>query len=439
MKNYFSKKGPNKKKEVLEDLNFSELQLLFEHLRLGTDHLKQLLTPEQYTDLLKWYRLEEDQRDQIATNKAEKTGNLALIINTILTSTFGAWMGLSGCLGKSLGSTITFVIVIAIAFVTSSLIGYVSLKYTKNQARQAVATQKLYNLQLRILQLLNQKLDKKIQDSSTYLHTAVFLLEQDKEQAIISENPSQTFDSTLEAFTWLENLKHALKNRLEHFNHTTVYLLYWSELNKIINHVRKIFAKNIHFVENLADEQMDKNRQMDTTQIAFLKILTDPAFAIPKFKGFSTSWIKGNLRGIILGLIPTIWGGFASMFVFVGGIPNILREFGFLSTAQLLTEPWARVVELALAITMTVYFGFSSLYLARKVSQRRLALEKTQKEIANEESESLEKNHKLQLLFKVKTQIQKIISIFNILKKLDISLIKEDRMTDENLSNAENS
>lgn len=436
MKNYFSKKFHNKKREFLEDLSSSELQLLFEHLRLGTDHLKQLLSPEQYKDLFKWYRLEEEQRDQIVSDKAEKTGQLALIINTILTSTFGAWMGLSGCLGKSLGSIIIFVIVVMVAFVTSSVIGYISLKYTKNQAKQAINTQKLANLQLRILQLLNQKLDKKIQEESTYLHTVIFLLEQDKEQATIPDNPSQAFDSTLEAFTWLEKLKTVLKNRLEHFSHETVYSLYWPELTKIINHIRKILAKNIHFVENLTGERFNTNQE-NMSSLPFLKILTDPAFAVPKFKPSSKSWIKDNLRGLILNLIPTIWGGFASMFVFVGGIPNILREFGFLSAAQLLTEPWARVIELALAVTMTVYFGFSSLYLTRKMSQRRSIWEKTQKEIAQEESNSLEKNQKLQLLFKVKTQLQKIVSIFNILKKLDFSLVKEENLTDDSLSGME--
>jgi hypothetical protein len=185
-------------------------------------------------------------------------------------------------------------------------------------------------------------------------------------------------------------------------------------------------------VEDLAEEPEDKPAQQedyDTSRISFLKLLTDPAFAIPKFRTSTPSWFKGNVGSIMLGLIPTIWGGFASMFVFVGGFPNIARELGLISVANFLIQPWARVIELMLALTVTLYFGFSSLHLSRKLFQRKQLLEKTQKEITNEETRMLEKNHKLQLLSKVKMQIQKVVSIFNVLKKIDISLIKTNEST----------
>lgn len=421
-----------REKKYLEDLSFTELHILLGHLRLGMDHLKQLLSPQQFQELIHWSGLTQDQKEKITSDKAEKTGNLALVINTILTSTFGAWMGLSGCFGSSLGSLKMLTFVGLLAFFVSGVLGYISLKYTKNQARQAVNTQRLHNLEFYLLQMINQKLDKKMETEIQYLNTAIFLLEQDKEQANDVKNIPQTFDNALEAFSWLKHLKGALKQRTEHLNHTLVYLLYWSEFSKIIKRIRKIFTKHMPVVEDLAEEPEDKPAQQedyDTSHVSFLKLLTDPAFAISKFRTSASSWFKGNVGSIMLGLIPTIWGGFASMFVFVGGFPNIARELGLISVANFLIQPWARVIELMLALTVTLYFGFSSIHLSRKLFQRKQLLDKTQKEITNEETRMLEKNHKLQLLLKVRTQIQKVVSIFNVLKKIDISLIKTNEST----------
>jgi len=399
--------------------------MVLKHLRLGADHLKRMLTEKQYNELLKWCELTRDQNNQIATDTVERLGNMSLIINTILTSTFGAWMGLSGCIGLTLGSYTILCSVTLLAFFVSGMIGYVSLSMTKKQALNARDNQKLHNAQLKVLQIINQKLNDKSDSHAFYLNTATFLLEDFKGEST-DQKETSLFSTKLEAYHWLDHFKRVTKLRLEDFGDIQVHELYRSELMQNIYRIQKTIGKHIDFVENLAEVARTEKKEMRIVHtLPFLKVLSNPIFAVPKHKTLFApfSWAKGNFRTLLLGLIPTIWGGFASMFVFVGGIPNIARELGFKDLATILSEPNARVIEISLAGAITIYFAFSYLYSSKKSWQRQRILEQTQKEIANEETFVLENNQKLKMLNKVKMYTQRIVSVFNILKKLDNNLV----------------
>lgn len=109
---------------LLPNLNLVELQIFLEHIRLGPDHVKKLLNKKQLAEVLELGCLTQEQLNEVSTDRIEKIGNVALALNSMLTSTFGVWMGLSGCMGLDLGSTIVFSTVTSIACVLSVSLGY---------------------------------------------------------------------------------------------------------------------------------------------------------------------------------------------------------------------------------------------------------------------------------------------------------------------------
>lgn len=407
-----------KEKQRLEDFDLPQLQLLFKHIGLGRDHLKSLLTRKQLADLLKWGELCDEDKKQIFATKVEKFGSLSLIINTILTSTFGAWMGLSGCIGSGLGSYKALAMISLIAFVVSGLIGYISLNISKQHAKLVIDNQRLLNLQRRILEVIMAKINQKIEEQIHYLNAVIFILKRVKSP---EEKPCFTFTKVNETYAWLEKLESELKCRIQELEESTTDEFYQRHMTPICYQMKKTFAKHIKYLENLSLTQRRLNKRLQTMpSLSFLKILTNPAYGTPKYRfPPGVSWTKNNVNQLLLGLIPTIWGGFASMFVFVGGIPTIARELGFTSAANFLTQPHLRLIEIALALLVTCYFAFSFLYGYKKNWQRQHLIDCTSKEVSSLETLLLENTHKLNTLYKIKAFTQKIVTIFNTLKFRD--------------------
>ncbi len=68
-------------------------------------------------------------------------------MNTIITSCFGAWMGLYGFLELKLDSYNTLIAITIIAAVIALLMGVISTKLTNAEAQDALYNQKIHNLQ----------------------------------------------------------------------------------------------------------------------------------------------------------------------------------------------------------------------------------------------------------------------------------------------------
>lgn len=414
----------NKEKTKLEDFSLSQLNILLKHLRLGQDHLTLLLTPKQLDELFKWCDLEDDQKNQISTDKLETSGNMSLIINTILTSTFGVWIGLSGCLECGLGSFKMLMYISIFAFFISGLTGYLSLQTTKKQAQRAISNQVILQFQLRVLKLINKKIEEQQQSAAFYLHTAIVILENKREEPNKNIKNINLFQNTSEAYKWYEKLMELLNFHLEQVHDENAAQIYENQIQRISFLIKKTIAKYFNILENLVAARSNVKRRMQIMPtLPFLKILTTASFEIPKYRSLiPSSWSKANINQLIIGVIPTIWGSFASMFVFVGGIPNIVRELDMLWLFTILTTPLARIVEITLAGIVTCYFAFAFLYSYRKSWQRQQLFEEIQTEISHEEAQLLENNHKLDMLYKVKMHVQKLISIFAVVKKIDQNL-----------------
>ena len=83
----------------------------------------------------------------------------------------------------------------------------------------------IHHFQLQVLKLINQKISEKIQKIAVYLNTGVFILEDKRLKIEETDDPLNLFNTTLEAYAWLEKLTSALKFRLEEVQDMTAHHL----------------------------------------------------------------------------------------------------------------------------------------------------------------------------------------------------------------------
>lgn len=336
-------------------------------------------------------------------------------------------MGLSACIGCGLGSIKMLTFISMVAFFVSGIIGYVSLTMTKNQARQSINNQRLHNMQLYVLQLINKKINEKADNACFYLNTAVFILQNERPQLTL-EKTNHSFRSVADGYEWYEKLNQVLRIRLGQVSHLVPCETYQKQVDQMAYLIKKTLAKHRSFLESIAlAAQKNQRQQKLISALPCFKVLTNPSFGPPKYRCLApVSWIRANQQQLFLGVVPTIWGGFASMFVFVGGIPNIARELHFTALADFLVQPTARGVEITMAAIVTCYLAFSFLYSSKKGWQRQKLLEKTERVIADEETLLLENSHRLSMLYKVKMFTHKIVSIFNTFRSIEMQLTSQE-------------
>lgn len=399
----------------LKDLSYLELHIMVEHLRLGLDHLKKYLEPAQLNELLQNSHLDASQKDTIAADTAEKTGNLALVINTIITSVFGAWMGLSGFIGLNMGSIVVLLVVVCIATVISGTIGYQSFMLVKTQAEQALQQQRLNNLQIKVLQLIHEKRKQNIEKVIAYLHQTASQINSNVSNKRESYLPNTSFNKKDEILNWLQCLKKVIDIKIKQHSNAEIYQIYIRHLKLAMKQLRRMLAKNLDITKDFTDKPVGKAQQNNSS---YIKVLTNPTLITPKKKPSKHAWWRVNLRAITVGLAPTILGGFASMFVFLGGAPSISNALKLYQLEALLTSIPAKIIEFAMAVCLTFYFGYSHIHTNRKSFERRQELAHTEKKIVNLEKTLIEYNVKLNLLIKVKRYLRRIKDNFVVMTKL---------------------
>lgn len=418
----------------LEALNYLELNIMLEHVRLGEKHLKKYLNEKQFSDLLQWGDLKKTQKENIVSNKSEKAGNVATILNAIFTSLFGSWMGLSSYVGFHLGSLLALLSILSVATLSSGFLGYYAFKLTKTQVKEAIIKQKLHNLQLALLKQINKLRDTNIDTVITYLNTTLIRLDaetkifDDKNRILLKKNFSKE-----DMDKWLSALNDVLKGNIKKIRNEPISEIYLSEIIKTKNKFKKIYEKNIALKANT---EPNKNKLGDrvlyrSSSAAFEDILTDPTIAIPKISVIKRSWLQDNYLSLLVGLIPTLLGGFSSMFVFLGGIPNIANAFGLEAIADIFTRPTSQAIGLGVALLLTLYFGFSHINSNYKSMKRRRELEVTQQHITNEETSVIELNSKFNMLTKIKSHMNRIVSISQVIKRLSKYIEERDKMFNE--------
>ena len=294
--------------ETWHTLTPPELILLQKHIELGKEHLVTLLGKQGFQELLQLGKPKQGTLNELKEDNAEISGIALLTVNTILTGTFGGWMGFSAVMEFDLSSRWAFWMIFSLAILVGAAIGYQNFRFTKQAGERAVQTLKLLELKLDILEEIHRQRKQDLREIRQDLPASPLSPASEKKKA--------------------SPLKKPLPRAIE----------------------RLMYA--------------------------------DPRKTQPP-----QSWLRQNARPIAISLIPTLFGGFGSLFVYLSGSTQIASDFEFQHLVSLLTSPQAKVIKVAIAIVVTLYFGFVSLYNNRKAFKRSVEIKKKQAEAVKKEAE----------------------------------------------------
>jgi hypothetical protein len=382
--------------EALRVLTPPELIILQKHIELGKDHLVDILGRKGFHDLLALARPDKNVVQKLKTDDTETTGNLILVVNTIITGCFGGWMGLFGMLELDLRSPSIFYGILSLATLFGGAIGYQSFRLTKNTAAAAIESQQTLELEATILKEIHAKRSQEIREIEEYLQHSLTELGPAKELSTLTEwvkEFDQLIDTKLSSYK-----KSPFSDFLQRKIHTFRTNMY--------KHIEQIWeqGKNIELVHPASK---DRNQ---TLSPIFQKLIFDS----PQTLKTSPSWNRIQAGKLILGLLPTLFGGFGSVFVYLTGGTSIAQAFKHDHLVAVLTTPEAKFVKIIIAILVTIYFGFSFLYAKRKSDKRTSEIDKKRQFLVKEEAALTLLDEKLLRLRKIKGDVEKIIEMFQL-------------------------
>ena len=125
-----------------DKLDIVELKTIISSLRSGTDYLKHNLTAKQFVFLLKKGALDKQQKKYFNIRHIEWVGQASIVINTVITGIFGAWLGFHGFAGLKINSTFQFKFLGVLTFLLCGLFAFFSFKNTYKTAKQVKINQK---------------------------------------------------------------------------------------------------------------------------------------------------------------------------------------------------------------------------------------------------------------------------------------------------------
>jgi hypothetical protein len=405
----------------LHKLKVRELNSFLKHVKLGQPHLKRKLSKSDFHKLLKTVSLNTRQEHSIKTDKQEKAGNISLVLNTIVTSCLGGWLGLAGFTHYSLHSLFT-VFVVILTVVIGGWIGYLSYQLTSRQASEAIVDQKLANCQIDIIHEILAKKNKtstrlknKIKQLINFCADKDLFVEGSQIDFMKMLSPGHS-DSLVKV-----NIQSFLK-KIADPEITEFYQQKFSALTEAIEHNVKSYSAHMttepHTPKKVASDLTEANVLVTNTLTnpSYIKVLTKPDTPSRKQITRIDAWLKTNLLAIGVGLLPTVLGGFASMFVFLNGLPEILAHFHFVKHIDSQMAFYCKIFGITSAFLLTVYFGYSHIHTNFKAFKRAQELERSEDKVAHLEEQVQHLNIAQQSLLKIRHQLVQLQQLFQTLK-----------------------
>jgi hypothetical protein len=400
---------------LLINLKIKELARMLKHVRLGNEHLATYLTTREFNQLLRIGRVRASERSNIDSDLQEEAGNILLVLNTILTSCMGAWLGFSGFSGLHLRSYITLII-IGLALTIGGLIGRLSYKLTTKQASNALVTHRLFNVELEIVKTIIAKrsttieaLEKRILQTMNKLGAASITNftdgSADLKQILAHESNGLRLK---EHFN--QHFKQFDEASLNYFYRNLVFTIFKS-VDKLFSQLRESYYPKKKLVTGIIDNsysETDLLLNTSLTNASYIRVLTKTDLPSRKLVPRAAHWIRKNILGIAVGLLPTILGGFASMFVFLDGIPDILKAFHLYQPAFETYNLSIKILCLSCAILLTTYMGYSNIHTNYKAFRRSKQLELAERKIAEAEERMMHLEGVQHLLLKLKNYLSQL-------------------------------
>lgn len=376
----------------LHNLSAKELMSILRHVQLGHDHLSKKLTKGDYKCLLSIGTLSNNQIAKIENDKQEKIGNVSVVVNVILTSCFGAWLGFNAFNESSITSIFAFVVIFA-AIGFGLLTGYLSYTLTSKQAILSSRMQELYNVQRIIIEIITNKRQNKIEIVRKKIHT---LLQNIQSELYKNNDTSEQ--------RMIDNLTNLISCQIEqpYYNLIVKSFVNISTFTKKL----KVEDKSKHSAEEDSFNSSDFILNNSLTNAAYIKILTKTDYTTKNQIPRVDTWLRSNIVGIWVGLLPTFLGSFASMFVFLNGLPALFSglslNFGF-STEAIYT---LKESTLLLAFSISVYFAYSHIHSNYKAFKRTRQLESSENLISAKMVHMIELMSRLHYWSKIYREVQ---------------------------------
>ena len=384
--------------KALHVLTPPELIILQKHIGLGKDHLVDFLGKKGFYDLLALASPDKNVVEKLKTDDTETAGNLVLVVNTIITGCFGGWMGLFGMLELDLGSPTIFYGILSLASFVGAAIGYQSFRLTKKTAAAAIESQQTLQLEAAILKEIHAKRSQEIRE-----------IEEQLQYSLIELHPAKDPSTLTDLTEWAKEFDQAIEGKLFSYKKSPLYNFLQRETiafrTTMYKHIDQMCeqGENIEIVRPAASEKRNQ-----TLSPILQKLISN----CPQSLRTSASWNPIQAGNLVLALLPTLFGGFGSVFVYLTGSMNIAQAFEHDHLVAILTTPGAKFVKIIIAILVTIYFGFSFLYANRKSHKRAIEIEKKQQILVKEEAALTLLDEKLFKLRKIKGDVEKIVEIF---------------------------
>jgi len=387
------------KKLHLERLNEVHLLLFQKHIELGQEHLRTLLSQEGVEELCAAEEPNPEAQKRIEPNVTERAGALTLPFNGVLSATLGAWLGLNGFLGHFITSKLLFQGVIFISMGLGVLIAVLNYRGMKRGIQRRVDERMLQDIQLDILDFLIGKRTIEIEEKTEEINQMLKTLHV-SDVGELPFIPSNEFNNHESCLRWLEKLEQHVGKRREAEN-PQVYDLFAGEITALKEKIR----------ESLGEKPASTKKALPPILETMIRT---PLRAQKKRK----SWLGKNWKQLLSGTIPTLYGSFSSVFVYLNGAPQITAQVGWESMHAFLTHPSVRAAEMTTAIGSTLYFAFSFVNANRKKFMRDQEIAKTQEGIVEQQGKLSVLDDKLSKVKEALLSLQRITVIFEILKKL---------------------
>ncbi len=379
-------------KNQLHKLTPAELLLLHKHIKLGKEHLQKALSEEEITAIFELATIPEEAERNLSTTKAEVLGQESLVVNTIITATLGAWMGLSTFLTLRVDSPPLFFGILSFALLVGSFVGYQSGLLKKRSSGRALDKRKLQDLEMAILKETNHHRKEEIKEKTRELHLVLEELGISSKIGIIDKDTNMHEI----CLAWVNDLYQNIQDNPNKYPQRSSFIAHLEEIKEDLQKTLK--------EEAVKDQETTKFNQI-------MAKLTHASFNPQEVT--LQPWIQTNLNSLIVGLTPTLFGGFSSLFVYLGGAPTLAKEMGHEPLFHFLTQPNTKMIEMIIAISVTIYFAFSFLYLNRKAYKRDQEIAKIDIYLTQEENTMNGLDDKLLKLKETLTLMQKIQQFFH--------------------------
>ncbi len=386
--------------QTLEQLTPIELLLLQKHVKKGKEHLKKWLSNQEVSELFQLGKIDSESKKAVDADKTEFLGSITAVLNTVLTATLGAWMGVSAFTGFHTNSASFFYGILSSCIALGAFVGYENYKMTKNTAKEAVEKERIKTVELNILTELNHKRSVEIREKIRELDQ--MLTEMNIKGIEAVERPSNELNDHEVCLNWLNQADKVVRELDEKGPFS---LLFTTELDQA----------RFLLLAALAEDQ-GKNKQA-ATQI--LTKLADASYQPRVDMGW---WITSNFRSIVLSLIPTLFGVFSSLFVYLEGAPKLAQQMGQYDLYFYLNRVDVKEMELKGAIAITIYFCLAALYNNWKAFKRDQELSNMDTLLTREETKLELQDDKFLKLKRIDAVIKPLYRLYTSLKKITVAV-----------------